>query len=522
MRKNWKFATMTLVAAGMAIFATSCSDDTPNGENNGGNGNDTEETYVLDQDITEDMTLESGKSYTLNGGIHVKPGVTLTIQPGVTITAKYDDTVDYILVEQGAKIDAEGTASHPIVMTSEKKEPGAWGGLHICGYAHTNNGTGSSEIGNATYGGNDDSDNSGVLKYIRLEYTGYAFDEEHEANGVSFYGVGNGTTVEHLQAYMGSDDGFEFFGGSVNVKYLVATDCSDDSFDWTEGWDGKGQYLVAYQAKESELGYACDCLMECDNNGTNYAASPVAHPVLSNITLVGNGSDSQGIRLRAGTEVELYNAIIVGKGKPLTVETAETENALKNGTSTLSYVTISGELSSKEGVYTNADFISNETNQTNVTPVLTNYYVGTIAGGTTVNDSFFDAAEYRGAVQADDWTAGWTLASGTEAEAEPETLQGELTGEKTLSQGQTYYLTGEYTVKAGATLNIEPGVTLIAKHDDVVDYILVEQGAKINAEGTVDAPIVMGWTSHLRICSYECCRRYRKIRNRQCYLRWRR
>ena len=508
MKKNWKFATMALVA-GMSLFAVSCSDDTPANENGGDNGGN-EETYVLDKDITENLTLETGKSYTLNGGIHVKPGVTLTIQPGVTLTAKYDDKVDYILVEQGAKIDAQGTASQPVIMTSEKKEPGAWGGLHICGYAHTNNGTGSSEIGNAAYGGSDDSDNSGILRYIRLEYTGYAFDEEHEANGVSFYGVGNGTTVEHLQAYMGSDDGFEFFGGSVNVKYLVTTDCSDDSFDWTEGWNGKGQYLVAYQANENELGYACDCLMECDNNGTNYAASPVAHPVLSNITLVGNGSDSQGMRLRAGTEVELYNAIIVGKGKPLTVETAETENALKNGISKLEYVTISGELSSKENIYTNADFVGIETNQTNVTPLLTNYYVGTVAGGTKVNDSFFDTAEYRGAVPADnDWTAGWTLTSGTEAAVEPETLQGELTGEKTLSQGQTYYLTGEYTVKAGATLNIEPGVTLIAKHDDVVDYILIEQGAKINAEGTADAPIVMtsekkepGAWGGLHICGY--------------------
>lgn len=190
-------------------FTTACSSDDDPAANTG-NGNGTEESYVLDKDITENVTLETGKNYTLNGGIHVKAGATLTIQPGVTITAKHDGTVDYILVEQGAKIDAQGTASQPIVMTSEKKEAGAWGGLHICGYAHTNNGSGSSEIGNAPYGGNNDADNSGTLKYIRLEYTGYAFDEEHEANGVSFYGVGNGTTVEHLQAYKGSDDGFEF------------------------------------------------------------------------------------------------------------------------------------------------------------------------------------------------------------------------------------------------------------------------------------------------------------------------
>ena len=407
MKKNWKFATMALIA-GVSLFATSCSSD-EDPVNNPGDGG--EDTYVRDIDITENETLETGKNYTLFGGAHVKSGATLTIQPGVTIVAQHDETVDYILIEQGAKIDAQGTAAQPIVMTSEKKEAGAWGGLHICGYAHTNNGSGKSEIGNAPYGGNNDADNSGTLKYIRLEYTGYAFDEEHEANGVSFYGVGNGTTVEHLQAYQGSDDGFEFFGGSVNVKFMVVTSCSDDSFDWTEGWNGKAQFLVAYQEGESSLGYACDCLMECDNNGTNNAATPVAHPTIANATLIGNGGDAQGVRLRAGTQVELYNTIITGKGKPLTVETNETENALKDGTSKLEYVAISGELSSKQGIYTNADFAQATGNLTNQEFSWTGKYVGTLDGGKDLSaDSFFTKTDYKGAVKSgDDWTSGWTL-----------------------------------------------------------------------------------------------------------------
>lgn len=407
MKKNWKFATMVLIA-GVSLFATSCSSD-EDPVNNPGDGG--EDSYVLDSDITENVTLETGKTYTLNGGVHVKSGATLTIQPGVTIVAQHDETVDYILIEQGAKIDAQGTAAQPIVMTSEKKEAGAWGGLHICGYAHTNNGSGKSEIGNAPYGGNNDADNSGTLKYIRLEYTGYAFDEEHEANGVSFYGVGNGTTVEHLQAYQGSDDGFEFFGGSVNVKYMVVTSCSDDSFDWTEGWNGKAQFLVAYQEGESSLGYACDCLMECDNNGTNNAATPVAHPTIANATLIGNGGGAQGVRLRAGTQVELYNTIITGKGKPLTVETNETENALKDGTSKLEYVAISGELSSKQGIYTNVDFAQAAGNLTNQEFSWTGKYVGTLDGGKDLSaDSFFTKTDYKGAVKSgDDWTSGWTL-----------------------------------------------------------------------------------------------------------------
>lgn len=405
---NWKFATMAMVA-GMTLF-TACSDDTPT--ENGGGGNETDE-YLLSDNITENTSLKAGQVYTLSGGIHIKNGATLTIPAGVTIVAKNDDVVDYILVEQGAKIDAQGTAASPIVMTSEKKESGAWGGIHICGYAHTNaeGGTGSSEIGGAPYGGSNDADNSGVLRYIRLEYTGYAFDEEHEANGVSFYGVGNGTTIEYLQAYKGSDDGFEFFGGSVNVKYLIATSCSDDSFDWTEGWNGKAQFLVAYQENKETLGYDCDCLMECDNNGSNNAATPVAHPVLSNLTLIGNGGSKQGIRLRAGTEVELYNTIACNKGIVLSVETTGTENALKDGTSKIEYVAIDGTLTSKENIYTNDRFVATAGNLASQTFIWNELYVGTQGGGKDMSsDSFFTPADYKGAVRSDNvWTKGWTI-----------------------------------------------------------------------------------------------------------------
>ena len=407
MKSQIKFLTAAVIAS--MAFATACNNNTDNNPDDTTLKGEIPTGTTLTGNITANATLTSGSSYKLSGGLHVKAGNTLTIEPGVTIVAVDDDAPDYILIEQGAKIDAQGTASNPIVMTSELKKSGAWGGIHICGRAHTNAGEGVlSEIGNAPYGGSDDSDNSGTLRYIRLEYTGFALDEEHEANGISFYGVGNGTTVEYVQAYKGSDDGFEFFGGSVNVKHMVVTDCTDDSFDWTEGWNGRGQFLVAYQSGEEE----CDCLMECDNNGNNFDATPVAHPILSNLTLVGDNSanNTRGIRLRAGTQAEIYNSIITGKAKCITLETEQTEQALLSGTSKLQHIAMSSDLNSENGIYTAEMFAAATGNSTNYVNALANDYVGTLSGGVTPDDPFFTRVDYKGAVSAsDDWTSGWTL-----------------------------------------------------------------------------------------------------------------
>ena len=360
---KWKSYSLALIAGMSVLTACSSDDNNDNGGNgNNGNGNEIENGTTLKGTITSDVTLTAGSTYKLSGEYIVEDGATLNIEAGVKIISIYDDIVDYILVKQGGKINAVGTSSAPIVMTSEKEEPGAWGGIHICGKAHTNaeGGKGSSEIGGATYGGNDDADNSGTLKYVRVEYSGYAFDSEHEANGITFYGVGNGTTVEYCQAYKGSDDGFEFFGGSVNVSNLVSVSCSDDSFDWTEGWNGTATNLVAYQEAEETLGYDCDCLIEADNNENNYAATPVAHPVLKNLILVGNNpaAGNRGIRLRRGTQVEIDGAKVCGKKNAVTLESEETENALLAGTSKLANMTVDSELRSEKNIYTNDNFVS--------------------------------------------------------------------------------------------------------------------------------------------------------------------
>ena len=474
-----------ILALGAAMVAVSCEKKNPE---------------VIDPevdligDITEDRTLEAGNTYTLTGGLHVKAGATLTIEPGVTIIAQDDDQVDYILIEQGAMIDARGTADDPIVMTSTRKEAGAWGGLHICGKAPINAGTGAkSEIGDASYGGNDAHDNSGTLQYVRVEYGGYAFSEEKEANGFTFYGVGDGTTVDHLQAINGSDDGFEWFGGTVNVKYLISTNNTDDSFDWTEGWCGKGQYMIAQQISDE-----CDALIEADNNDNDNYAEPISHPVLSNLTLVGNGADGRGVRLRAGTQAELYNAIVTGKGRALTTETEGTEKALADGTSKLQYVYLSSGVSSDSEtvLYDQNDFLANDNhNEVGYSFSLTNNIMGTIDGGLDASslDSFFDNAAYVGALPSgNDWTSGWALSAdgGSTGTATVE-LEGDITEDMTLRAGVNYILIGGLHVKEGATLTIEPGTVITAQDDDFVDYLLIEQGAMIDARGTADAPIVM-------------------------------
>lgn len=398
---NKKFYLVALACAAMTMFTACDKDDNKE--------DDRPEDYNLIGELTENRTLEAGRKYTLSGGFHVKSGVTLTIKEGVTIEAVDDNIVDYILIEQGAKIDAQGTPESPIVMTSQKKEAGAWGGLHICGKAPINvqGATSVSEVGDAAYGGSDAADNSGILRYIRIEYAGYTFSEEKEANGFTFYGVGNGTTVDHLQAYMGSDDGFEWFGGTVNVKYLVSTNNTDDSFDWTEGWQGKAQFLVAEQISDE-----CDCLVEADNNSKNAALEPVSHPVLSNVTLIGNANadNNKGIRLRAGTYADIYNTIVTGKANGINVETPETSASLSNGESKLQHVVLADDINVADGPYTKEMFLADGTNKVNQSVSLSGI-AGTVEGGCDASsiDSFFDAVTFIGAIESDNnWTSGWT------------------------------------------------------------------------------------------------------------------
>ncbi|HAM98397.1 MAG TPA: hypothetical protein DCQ26_07275 [Marinilabiliales bacterium] len=301
---------------------------------------------VLSGNVTESITIPAG-NYELDGAVHVKTGVTLTIEAGANFEANAG-AISYLLIEQGAKINAVGTAASPVVFTSSVEEAGTWGGIMVCGYGIINSegGTGVTEVGNAVYGGNNNSDNSGKLSYVRLEYTGVAFDDEHESNGFAFYSVGSATEVDHLATYMGADDGYEFFGGSVNAKYLASIGSEDDCFDWTEGWNGNIQYALAQQ-----IGEVGDSGFECDNLEANHMASPYSSPTWSQVTVIGTYGD-RGLRLRRGTQGEFYNIVIDGfKKRSVHVEDNTTLKGVNDGNLVVDYAYVTNEVSVAPFVY---------------------------------------------------------------------------------------------------------------------------------------------------------------------------
>lgn len=255
------------------------------------------------------ITLDASKIYNLTGPVIVKNGGILNIPAGTRIESTAG-TNGYVLVEQGGKININGTASQPVIFTSPNKTAGDWGGIVICGRAPINTGAtnASSEVGASSYGGTQPDDNSGTLRYLRIEYAGAVFNAEKEFNGLSLFGVGRGTTVEYIQVYASNDDGVEWFGGSVDANYLIVNGADDDAFDWTEGWNGIGKNWFA-----SRFENRGNRGIEADNNSNNNAVSPFSYPKISNITLVGSnhGSESHGIKLRAGTKGQLHNVVLV-------------------------------------------------------------------------------------------------------------------------------------------------------------------------------------------------------------------
>ena len=316
-----------LAALSLATITTSCSSDDSNDSNGGGGNPGGGSSFVVNRDNLQgdindgEVVLESG-TYKLTGKLVVRNTAKLTIRPGVIIEATQLDpnqfeSVRYIAVAQGATIDVQGTASNPVVMTAAEHKPGAWGGLVICGKAPINKGaTATAEVSELAYGGTNNNDNSGSIKYLRIEYPGYSYNSDKEFNGLSLFGVGKATTIDYVQVYESSDDGFEWFGGTVDAKHLVVSNknqvnVGDDLFDWTEGWNGIGENWYGIRTNAGNRG------IEADNNSNNHMASPISFPTISNLTLVGFGStdtssESQAFKLRVGTKGRFDNVVLKG------------------------------------------------------------------------------------------------------------------------------------------------------------------------------------------------------------------
>lgn len=299
---------------------------------------------VLTGTLTENRTLTADSVWTLKGYVYVPEGVTLTIEPGTIIKSDVSEK-GALCIERGGKIYANGTADKPIIFTSGQSspKPGDWGGLIILGNAPTNKPNPTIEGGiGRPYGGIDENDNSGVLKYVRVEYAGIAAFPGSEINAFTFGGVGKGTVVDYCESYYANDDAFEFFGGNVNCSHLVAVGTADDDYDFDFGYVGTIKFAISKRdplfVDMADAGNG----IECDNDGTGSVATPVTNPKLNNFTLIGPNDPSSlpnhnlAMRWRRATNFTVQYSIFYGYMKGgFSIESDATAQSFVDGTSTM-------------------------------------------------------------------------------------------------------------------------------------------------------------------------------------------
>lgn len=326
----------------IALMFAACKKDNINNENNNGNNgggnNGIEAPEKLEKDIDQNTVLKAGKTYTLSGVIYVKNGATITIEAGTVIKATSGKTA--LVITRGAKIDAVGTPDRPIVFTSVKDNPNPtlgdnWGGIVILGKATTNAKLADGTIGQGEiegginlnnmglYGGTDDADNSGRLKYVRIEHAGYPFQTDKELNSLTLGAVGNKTEIDHIQVSYAYDDAYEMFGGTVDLKYIISYRTNDDDFDCDNGYRGRIQYAIAVRDKAIN-DVSGGNGFEQDNDAGGTTATPITAPIFSNVTIIGpaatgttpadwntNYAKARLAHLRRNTQTSVYNSILM-------------------------------------------------------------------------------------------------------------------------------------------------------------------------------------------------------------------
>ena len=379
---------------------------------------------VLSGEINRSLMIKplTNHEWLFSGAVFVTDCSELIIDAGTTIYYDADATqTSFLSITQCSKIYANGTLGNRILMTSSKElgtgagaASGDWGGLILNGYGNINIGVSvEGEGGTGTYGGTNDADNSGSIRYVVLKYPGRIVGVSNELNGFSFNAIGSATVIEYVQSFDGGDDGFEFFGGTAQVKYAVSTGSRDDSFDWTHGWRGKGQYWLAIQTNGRG-----DRTIEGDNFEDDFVLEPYSAPILTNLTLInsdGNVGATTGMRLRHGTKGRIHNAAITGsmaygiRGD----DDATTGANVADGSLIVTNSTVFG-IDAAATAWGKAGAIW-ETANGNVSAVVTlTDGIGTITGGADANavygDTFFTADTNIGAVDAsNNWLSGWAI-----------------------------------------------------------------------------------------------------------------
>lgn len=381
----------------------------------------------------EDLILTNNFDYVLSGAVRIgndnTADVSLTIDPGVTTYGQSGN--DFLWIDRGAKIFANGTASEPITMTSANDADatattrGEWGGLVINGNAVINGCStppceSAGEGNSGMYGGSDDTDSSGSLTYLRVKYPGFLINDLDELNGIAFQGTGSGTIVDYVQVHNSQDDGVEFFGGTTNAKHIYITGSRDDSLDWTKGWRGNAQHVIVVQGSDTG-----DQGFEMDNNGSAPDSTPRAQPRIANATVIGNANTDIGLLIREGTGANFHNLIVKGFADGcIDIDQTETFTAAGTPDSLTGVMTMDHSIVECEknfieesgDPWTVKEWFDAGTGNVELETGMSDYINSDAvneldAVDPSTVDTWFDSVDHRGAVKssADDWTKGWTF-----------------------------------------------------------------------------------------------------------------
>lgn len=413
--------------------------------------------YVLDTDkgLIHDygagignITLKKGQDYLFEGFVFVNDGQTLTIEPGTTLRFKAGkaENASALIVARGGKIIASGTAEEPIIFTSEKDdlkgsvavaEQGLWGGLIILGNAPLNTTGSESNIEGiplmeprGVFGGNNKNDNSGVLRYVSIRHGGTDIGEGNEINGLTLGGVGSGTVIDYVEVISNNDDGIEIFGGNVNLKHIVVSNCDDDAFDYDLGWNGNGQFWLGVQSAGGG-----DKLIEAGGGVNPVEGLPYSLPDIFNVTLVGNGSNGQStaIAFENNAGGVIANSIIMNKATGIMLQSTDQLHDSyfqwkNNRLSVRNNVFFQVGSSNPESVFKLTGYSTEtmkkewiaafESNQNQILDPKINLsgknYVPQkkITGmSSAYPDNWFQTVDFLGAFGEINWTEGWTLLS---------------------------------------------------------------------------------------------------------------